>query len=76
MERALDARTVIIAELPHVVGHMLEVGGRNGAISQQDFASRYARFGLSTEVEHYLQKLCRVGPLVKSASEVRGQCAR
>jgi hypothetical protein len=75
MESALDACSVVVPELPHVVGHVLQVRGCDSAVRQQDLTARYARFRLPTEVEHDLQKLCRIGALVERTCKVRGQRA-
>src|SRR6266550_6466829 len=75
MQRALDAGPVIVAELPDVVGHVVEVGTRHWVVGQQHLASGHASFRLAAEVEHDLQQLARIGAFVQGAGEVGGESA-
>ena len=76
MQRAFDARPIVVAELPDVVGDVVEVGRRDRMIRKQDLATRDAGFGLPAEVQDDLQELSRIDPLVESARQVGWQRAR
>src|SRR5439155_22554545 len=39
MERAFDAGPIVVAELTDIVGNVIEVGGRDRVIRQQDLAT-------------------------------------
>ena len=65
MQRALDSGAVVVAELADVVGHVIEVGRRDRMVRQQHLATGDAGFGLAAQVEHDLQKLPWIGPLVQ-----------
>ena len=71
MQRALDAGTVVIAELADVVGDVVEVGGRHRPVAEQHLAAGHARFRLAAEVEDDLQQFARVGALVEGAGKLR-----
>src|SRR5256885_4112364 len=75
MQRALDPGPVVVAELPDVVGDVVEIGSRHGVVGEQHLASRHARLGLTAQVEHDLQQLSRVGALVQGAREIGGERA-
>jgi hypothetical protein len=70
MERALDAGPVVVAELAHIVGHVLQVRRRDRMVREQDLASGHPSVGLTAEVEDDLQQLTRIDALVQGASEV------
>src|SRR5205085_3688227 len=75
VQRPLDARPVVVAELAHVVGDVLEVGCGHRAVREKDLATGHARLGLAAEVENDLEQLARVGALVQRPSQVGRQRA-
>ena len=70
MQRALDSGAVVIAELTDVVRHVVEIRRGDRTVREQHLAPRHAGLGFPPEVEHDLQQLPRIGPLVKRAGEV------
>jgi hypothetical protein len=54
---ALDAGTVVVAELSDIVRDVIEIRARHGAIGQKDLSAGYASFRLAAEVENDLEEL-------------------
>ena len=73
MQGALDACPVVVTELPHAVGHVVEVGGGHRLVAQEHLPARHARLRLPAEVEHDLQELVGIDTLVDRLVKVRRQ---
>ena len=76
MQRARDAGAVVVAELAHALGHVLEVGLGDRHLGKQDLAARHPRFRLATQVEDDLQQLRRRRALMQRSIQVRRQGLR
>src|SRR5207247_10363835 len=76
MQRAFDAGPIVVAKLTDIVGNVVEVGGRDRVIRQQDLATWDARLWLPAEVQDDLQELPRIDALMKGAREVWRQGPR
>jgi hypothetical protein len=67
VQRPLDARPIVVAELTDIVGDVFEIGRGHWAVGEKYLAGRHARLGLAAEVENDLEQLGRVCALVQRA---------
>src|SRR5205823_7645167 len=75
VQRPLDTRPVVVAELTYVIGDVLEVRCGHRAVGEKHLATRHACLGLTAEVDNDFEQLGGVGPLIQRAREVSRQRA-
>ncbi len=73
VQRPLDAGPVVIAELADPVGDVVEVGRGHRPVGEEHLPPGHPGLRLAPEVEHDLQQLGGIDPVVEGLVEVGGQ---